>query len=134
MQVALIAASYCAGHDLVSGGGGCIYVAMGTSRTGATLRIWNRIGLDWPAWRHSVADRYMNRYSGGTGKEHLANRYVYTKASANRWYDEVRKQNDATTLLGSSIPLHALHGIPFIVLLRTPAMLEDCTCDDHEDK
>ena len=30
----------------------------------------------------------------------------YTKASANRLYCELRKQNDAGNILGSSLPLH----------------------------
>ena len=47
------------------------------------------------------------------------------KASVNRKYGELRKQNDALTL-------HALHGVLFFVLLRAPAILEDC--NDHDDK
>ena len=56
----------------------------------------------------------------------------YAKASANCRHGESRKQNNAATLLGSSSPLNALHDILFIVLLRIPAMLEDC--NDHDDK
>ena len=33
---------------------------------------------------------------------------------------------------GSSLPLHALHGILFIVLLRAPALLENY--NDQDDK
>ena len=56
----------------------------------------------------------------------------YAKASVNGWYGELRKQNDATTLLGSILPPHALQGILFTVLLRTPTILEDC--NDYDDK
>ena len=71
------------------------------------------IGLDWPAWRRSVADSSQAheqtlRWNG----ERTPDRYA--KASANQWYDELRKQNDAGSLLGSSMPLHALHGILFM--------------------
>ena len=41
-------------------------------------------------------------------------------------YGELRKQNGAPTLLGSSLLLHALRGVLFIVLLRAPATLGDC--------
>ena len=44
----------------------------------------------------------------------------------------IAKQNDATTLLGSSLPLHALHSILFTVLLRAPAIPEDC--NNHDKK
>ena len=33
------------------------------------------------------------------------------KASANRWYGELRKQNNASTLLCSSLSLHTIHGV-----------------------
>ena len=89
------------------------------------------IGLDCPAWRHSVTDSsQVHKQILGWNGERTSDRYA--KASANRWYGELRKQNNATTLLGSSLPPHALHGILFIVLLRVPAILEDCK--DHDDK
>ena len=47
------------------------------------------------------------------------------KASANRWYGELRKQNNASTLLCSSLSLHTIRTwcFLFIVLLRAPAIL-----------
>ena len=56
------------------------------------------------------------------------------EASAIRWYGELRRQNyDATALLGSSLPPHALHGILFI-LLRDCAILGDRKTNAHDDK
>ena len=88
------------------------------------------IGLDWPVWRRSVADssqvhEQILEWNG----ERMPD--ISVKASANRRYGELRKQNDYTSLLGSSLPLHALQGILFIVLLCAPAILEDC--NDHYD-
>ena len=57
---------------------------------------------------------------------------VMSLASANWRYGELRKQNDATTLLGSILPPYALRGILFIVLLRAPAIPEDY--DDRDVK
>ena len=54
------------------------------------------------------------------------------KASVNRRYGELRKQNDAPAVLGSSLLLHALRGVLFIVLLCAPGILGDC--NDHDDK
>ena len=83
----MIAASCCAGPDLVSGGGGCMLFWV---EVGPALRCAYGIGLDWPAWRLSVADssqvhEQILEWNG----ERMPDRY--TKALANRWYDELRK-------------------------------------------
>ncbi len=82
------------------------------------------IGLDWPACQHLVADssqvhEQILEWNGARMPDR------YAKASANRCFGELRKQNDATTLLGCSLPLHASQSILFIILLRTPAILGD---------
>ena len=90
-----------------------------------------RIWLNWPAWQCLVADSsQVHEQILKWNRARTPDRYA--KASANRWFGELRKQNDATTLLGSSLPLHALQGILFIVLLHNPAILGDC--NDHDDK
>ena len=82
---------------------------------------------------HTHADTHTHTHTH-TQRERDTSRHTHTHAcaSANRWYDELRKQKDATTSLGSSLPLHALHSILFIVLLFVPAILENC--NDHDDK
>ena len=82
----------------------------------------NGIGLDWPVWRCSVADRsQVHEQILEWNGQRTPNRSA--KASANRRYGELRKQNDAPTSLGSSLLLHALRGVLFIVLLCAPAIL-----------
>ena len=101
-------------------------------QVGPALPCAYGIGLDWTAWRLSVADSLQVReqileWNG----ERTPDRSV--KALANRWYDELREQNDAATLLGSSMPLHALHDILFCfsaLFYFAHYILED----DHDDK
>ena len=80
----------------------------------------------WLTDRRQVVHEQILEWNGGRTPDRSV------KASANRWYGELRKQNDATTLMALACCYTPYDGVLFIVLLRAPAILGDC--NDHDDK
>ena len=86
---------------------GFIVTSLGTSRTGVLLPTLGLISQPGDALKLTVR-RYVHEQILGWNEERTTDRSA--KASANRRYGELRKQNDVTTLLALSC-CHMLYAV-----------------------